>query len=69
MEASKKSPAIEAVLTTFTGRDRPTCIKNAVCVYCDGAANIFRDDLSAQEYAISGMCQECQDSVFGEDEV
>lgn len=26
---------------------------------------MFRDELSAKEYYISGMCQSCQDSVFG----
>lgn len=26
---------------------------------------MFRDELSAREYYISGMCQACQDSVFG----
>ena len=25
----------------------------------------FRDALSRKEYSISGLCQECQDSVFG----
>lgn len=28
----------------------------------------FRDDLSLREYRISGLCQECQDSVFTEPE-
>ncbi len=28
-------------------------------------AFMFRDELSAKEYYISGMCQACQDSVFG----
>ena len=28
---------------------------------------MFRDELSAKEYYISGMCQHCQDKVFGED--
>lgn len=27
-------------------------------------AFLFRDELSAKEYYISGMCQECQDAVF-----
>lgn len=26
---------------------------------------LFRDKLSAKEYTISGMCQDCQDDVFG----
>lgn len=25
----------------------------------------FKDDLSRKEFTISGLCQECQDSVFG----
>lgn len=29
---------------------------------------LFRDHLSAVEYKISGMCQECQDKVFKEPE-
>jgi hypothetical protein len=28
----------------------------------------FRDQLSLREYGISGMCQDCQDSVFGDDD-
>lgn len=26
----------------------------------------FRDTLSKKEYTVSGMCQKCQDRVFGE---
>jgi hypothetical protein len=29
----------------------------------------FRDNQSAHEYAISGMCQRCQDEVFGTDDL
>lgn len=25
----------------------------------------FRDELSVKEYKISGMCQHCQDEIFG----
>lgn len=28
---------------------------------------MFRNEVSAKEYYISGMCQACQDSVFGVD--
>ena len=28
---------------------------------------MFRDELSAREYYISGMCQACQDGVFGDE--
>ena len=30
-------------------------------------AFLFRNELAAREYYISGMCQVCQDSVFGRD--
>jgi len=38
-----------------------------VCVMCGGPVEGFRDELSQREYGISGMCQNCQDSVFGVD--
>lgn len=38
-----------------------------VCVTCGGPVGEFRDALSQKEYGISGMCQECQNSVFGVD--
>lgn len=34
-------------------------------VGCGGQAVNFRDQLSVTEYKISGLCQACQDSVFG----
>ena len=36
-----------------------------MCMTCERGASEFRDDLSRREYAISGMCQVCQDAVFG----
>ena len=32
----------------------------------DRLSSPFRDDLSRKEYSISGLCQDCQDKVFGE---
>lgn len=34
------------------------------CVCCHEPVGQFRDSLSRIEYGISGMCQNCQDSVF-----
>jgi len=41
-----------------------------VCVTCPNPIldMDFRDEISIKEYGISGMCQECQDRVFGEPE-
>ncbi len=38
-----------------------------LCPTCSNHIHMesFRDALSVKEYSISGMCQECQDSVFG----
>ncbi len=53
----------------WNGKDRRTCIEEGICLTCDDAhgiiASSFRDDVSRKEYAISAMCQSCQDDVFG----
>ena len=38
-----------------------------LCVTCGAQIDMdsFRDELSIREYHISGMCQDCQDDVFG----
>jgi len=35
------------------------------CATCGGEVGEFRDDCSKREYSISGMCQKCQDGIFG----
>lgn len=52
----------EGVETTYAHVVTPT-----KCPTCSGVATGFRNHLSLKEYEISGMCQLCQDSVFGED--
>jgi len=46
---------------------RNTCAMTANDIGCvgDGEALEFRDDVSKREYRISGMCQACQDAVWG----
>jgi len=66
-KATPKDSAIDALLTSISGRDRIECVANLTCATCGGDAQrvAFRDPLSFKEFTISGMCQECQDSVFG----
>lgn len=40
-------------------------IENNKCATCNGEVGEFSDELSKKEYSISGMCQKCQDGVFG----
>ena len=68
MEPTNKSNPIDSMLSSIFGVDRVKTITEAFCVSCDSEGNnaaSFRDDISRKEYAISGMCQSCQDDVFG----
>jgi hypothetical protein len=66
---TKKSEEIEQAIASITGSDRRETIRQNVCVPapigCGGPAIKFRDELSQREYTISGLCQKCQDSIFG----
>ena len=74
IEPSFKAPQVDALLSEiiFNGKDRVTCISEGICITCDEARDLkatsFRDDISRKEYAISAMCQSCQDDVFGHDD-
>ena len=68
MEPTNKSNPIESMLSSIFGVDRVKTISEGYCVSCDTEniiATSFTDDLSRKEYAISGLCQSCQDDVFG----
>ena len=66
-EPSAKSPGMEQFLEKLSGRT--TTIEADKClpapIGCGGPATEFKDGLSRKEYAISGLCQKCQDGVFG----
>lgn len=65
-QPSNKSPKIEQFLEGLSGRS--TAIHSNKCIRppfgCGKDIISFRDSLSEHEYTISGLCQECQDSVF-----
>ena len=67
-QPTEKSPEVEDMLTKLFGVNRRESITSKVCVSC-GAENItedsFRDSVSLREFHISGLCQDCQDNVFG----
>jgi hypothetical protein len=69
MKEENKSPEMAKALDSMTksmfGRKRSTSINSRDCVSCGEVADEFNDELSKKEYGISGLCQECQDSVFG----
>ena len=65
MEATPKDYSIDAALGALTGKDRVETVADGKCMTCNSPDMGFKDDLSRKEYTISGMCQSCQDSVFG----
>ena len=68
MKAFEKSPEMVKVLDTLSlqmfGKSRSEAIRQNICVSCGGEADGFVDIKSKQEFAISGLCQSCQDSLF-----
>lgn len=64
-EPTVKSPSIEAELDKLAPHGRCLSIVANRCATCGETASSFRDELSRREYRISGMCQVCQDSIFG----
>ena len=64
LKPTEKDPEIDKVLENITGRPRG----GKECVTCGKEKmkpSDFRDEGSRKEAAISWMCQECQDKVFG----
>ena len=65
-QPSEKAPPIVEFLDNFTNRTE--AIKEDMCVLppfgCGRAATEFRDAASKREFAISGLCQYCQDIIF-----
>jgi hypothetical protein len=68
-EPTQKAPEIDEVIKEVLGINRIESIRSNKCVFGDPPhdASKFRNDISQKEYRISGLCQECQDSVFGKD--
>ena len=67
---SLKSEQIDDLFKSLYGVDRKTSIVEKTCVSCDEEVTEqgFRDDISLREFHISGLCQVCQDKVFGFDD-
>jgi hypothetical protein len=63
-----KSKAVTDMLDTFFNRS--TSILNSQCTntQCAEPNLNFKNEISQREYTLSGLCQNCQDDVFGKDE-
>jgi len=45
-------------------------VERGSCAMCNTTVRMedFTDEISVREFGISGMCQSCQNDMFGEDE-
>jgi hypothetical protein len=61
---SEKTEAVKSMIEgLFPGTKEH--LANKRCPLCHEAIGEFRDSMSMREYEISGMCQDCQDKIFG----
>jgi len=63
-----KDQAITDLMSALTGKDFLFTKATNHCMTCSEPNMEFTDQLSIKEYNISGMCQDCQDGVFGGEE-
>lgn len=65
MVEETRSPSAQ-LMQPYNRREQ---IASGLCVPkpigCGGRATEFKDELSRREFTISGLCQNCQDAVFG----
>lgn len=68
-KATEKSKGIDDFLKGFThnGKSRQELLDDCECATCKNPNLDFRNQISEKEYTISGMCQSCQDVIFGKD--
>ena len=65
MKASSKSTALDQFILKLTGKNRVDTIARDLCMTCSDPDTEFRNAKCLREFTISGMCQRCQDEVFG----
>jgi len=70
MKPAEKAKEIEIFLEAIAGRS--TAIRSDMCVAppigCGQPICSFRNEKSKREYTLSGLCQKCQDKLFGKEE-
>ena len=68
----ERSPEIKKVLDNYTkdvfGKSKTETENEKVCVFCHNPIKDedFKNEISRKD-GISGICQKCQDDVFGKD--
>ena len=62
-----KASGIDSFIESALGKNRISTVKDSKCMTCDNEDVKFDDmpEADKKEYRISGMCSDCQRSIFG----
>ena len=57
------------ILEDMGFKEESELVRSQKCPFCKQHVdtNMLRDQISHEEYKISGLCQKCQDEVWGEE--
>lgn len=57
-------------LESYGFQNKVKKVRNKKCPFCNKPIDMksFTDSISVREYQISGLCQACQDDIFGEED-
>jgi len=65
LKRSKKvQEMVDKAAKSAFGMTLSEAIEKRICPFCKQKIGPFQDALSEKEYAISGLCQKCQDEIF-----
>ena len=55
------------IMKTIGFSEQVKDVENNKCPFCKKEINLsdFKNNVSIKEYHISGLCQKCQDEIFG----
>lgn len=63
-----RTQEMQALIDSFQretfGIDMTEAMQKRTCVICKKPVTKFSSDIVAREYVLSGMCEECQGTVF-----
>jgi len=64
MRPEPRTLSLKKALNNMMGLNIEESIKNDICIVCKNKATEFKDEVSKNEFAISGLCQQCQDNFW-----
>ena len=64
LRPTKKPLRIEQMLQNVFQVNRHEVLAQRRCVFCGSPGLNFKDEVSKEEYRITGVCQKCQDQAF-----